>query len=462
MAPNELIELKAQLQERLDRGFIRLSVSPWGAPIFFVKKKDDTMRMCVDYNQLNKLTIKKSYPLSRIDNLFDQFCGASIFSKIDLYSGYHQLKVKETDVYKTAFRTRHYEFLVMPFTLTNAPITFMPESGREFIVNKNASNVSLVCVLMHDGKVVAYTSQQLSHMKRCFIYTDHKSLKYLLTQKELNLRQRRWVELLKDYDCMIEYHPGKANVVVDALSYRAVTDLRAMGWIYVPNDVELRQSILREAHSSLYVKAEHQLPSGLLQPVKIPLWKWERVTMFVSGLPLTPIKKDSVWVIVDRLTKSVYFLPIRKDYLLQKLAKFYVSEIVRLLDMLVFLEFCPWKNVLWFGHKGKLNLRFIRPYCILKRIGLVAYQLELPPELDRIHNVFHVFMLRWYQFDLPHIIPVEEIEVQSDLTFEEEPVQTLDRDFKVLMRKTIPLDKVLWCNHGIEEATWEPEDSIHQ
>nr|GEZ91483.1 putative reverse transcriptase domain, ribonuclease H-like domain, retroviral aspartyl protease [Tanacetum cinerariifolium] len=116
MAPIELKELKDQLQELLERGFIRPSVSPWGAPVLFVKKKDGSMRLCIDYRELNKITIRNRYPL-RIDDLFDQLQGAMHFSKIDLRSGYHQLRVKEQDISKTAFRTRygHYEFLVMPF-----------------------------------------------------------------------------------------------------------------------------------------------------------------------------------------------------------------------------------------------------------------------------------------------------------------------------------------------------------
>jgi len=134
MAPAELKELKLQLQELLDKGFIKPSISPWGAPVLFVKKKDGTMRLCIDYRQLNRVTIRNQYPLPRIDDLFDQLQGARVFSKIDLKSGYHQLKVKKEDVTKTAFRTRygHYEFLVMPFGLTNAPAAFMSLMNQVF------------------------------------------------------------------------------------------------------------------------------------------------------------------------------------------------------------------------------------------------------------------------------------------------------------------------------------------
>ena len=134
MASTELKELKIQLQELFDKGFIRPNVSPWGAPVLFLKKKDGTLRMCIDYQQIKKVTVKNKYPLTRIKYPFDQLKGAGVFSKIDLPSGYYRLRVKDVDVPKTAFRTQygHYEFLVMPFGLTNAPTAFMDLMNRVF------------------------------------------------------------------------------------------------------------------------------------------------------------------------------------------------------------------------------------------------------------------------------------------------------------------------------------------
>ncbi|GKA20997.1 retrotransposon protein, putative, ty3-gypsy subclass [Tanacetum coccineum] len=299
LAPSEMHELSNQLQELADRDFIRPSTSPGRAHVLFVKKKDESFRVCIDYRELNKLTVKNHYPLPRIDDLFDQLQGLSVYSKIDLRSGYHQLRVRDEDIPKTTFRTRygHYEFQVMPFGLTNAPAVFMdlmnrisqrfskiakslteltqknkkyiwgedqesafqllkqklcealilalPEGNDDFVVYYDASHQGLGAVLMQREKVIAYASRQLKpheenytthdlelgavvfalkiwrhymYGTKCTVFTDHKSLQHILDQKELNMRQHRWLELLADYDCEIHYHPGKANVVADALN----------------------------------------------------------------------------------------------------------------------------------------------------------------------------------------------------------------------------------------------------
>ncbi|RVW40482.1 Transposon Ty3-G Gag-Pol polyprotein [Vitis vinifera] len=435
MAPVELKELKVQLQELLDKGFIRPSVSPWGTPVLFVKKKDDSMRLCIDYRELNK---------------------------IDLRSGYHQLRVRGEDVPKTAFelddilvysRTREeheghlsivlqtlrdkqlyaklkkyavanwrrpstvteirsflglagyyrrfiegFSKIALPLTkltqkgvkfewsddcecsfqelknrLVSAPILTIPSGSGGFVVYSDASHQGLGCVLMQHGRVVAYASRQLKPYERNYPTHDLE-----LAAVELNIRQRRWIELLKDYDCIIQYHPGKANVVADALSRKSVGSLAAIRGalvanfrvqpdlvgriktlqkndsqlvqvmeevkrgskpdfvlsddeilrfgtrLCVPNDEDLKRELLEEAHCSKFaihpggtkmykdlrqnywwsgmkrdiaqfvaqylvcqqVKAEHQRPVGSLQPLAIPEWKWEHITMdFVIGLP---------------------------------------------------------------------------------------------------------------------------------------------------------------------------------
>ncbi|KAI3686167.1 hypothetical protein L1987_79840 [Smallanthus sonchifolius] len=173
LAPSEMQELASQLQELSDKGFIRPSHSPWGAPILFVKKKDGSFRMCIDYRELNKLTIKNRYPLPRIDDLFDQLQGSTCFSKIDLRSGYHQLRVQEDDIPKTAFRTRygHYEFMVMPFGLTNAPAIFMDLMNR-------------VCKPYLDKFVIVFIDDILIYSKTKADHEQHLRLVLDLLRKE--------------------------------------------------------------------------------------------------------------------------------------------------------------------------------------------------------------------------------------------------------------------------------------
>ncbi|GKA03120.1 putative reverse transcriptase domain-containing protein [Tanacetum coccineum] len=173
LAPSELEELMGQLKELQEKGFIRPSLSPWGAPILFVKKKDGSFRMCIDYRELNKLTVKNRYPLLRIDDLFDQLQGSQFFLKIDLRSGYHQLRVHKDDIPKTAFRTRygHFEFTVMPFGLTNAPTVFMDLMNR-------------VCTPYHDKFVIVFIDDILIYSKTREEHVEHLRLVLELLKKE--------------------------------------------------------------------------------------------------------------------------------------------------------------------------------------------------------------------------------------------------------------------------------------
>ncbi|GKD21226.1 putative reverse transcriptase domain-containing protein [Tanacetum coccineum] len=173
LAPSEMQELSNQLQELSDRGFIRPSTSPWGAPVLFVKKKDGSFRMCIDYWELNKLTVKNHYPLPRIDDLFDQLQGSSVYSKIDLRSGYHQLRVRDEDIPKTAFRTRyrHYEFQVMPFGLTNAPAVFMDLMNR-------------VCKPYLDKFVIVFIDDILIYSRNKEEHANHLRIILELLKKE--------------------------------------------------------------------------------------------------------------------------------------------------------------------------------------------------------------------------------------------------------------------------------------
>ncbi|KAJ0577377.1 putative nucleotidyltransferase, Ribonuclease H [Helianthus annuus] len=159
LAPSEMCELSSQLQELLDKGFIRPSISPWEAPVLFVKKKNESFRMYIDYRELNKLTIKNRYPLPRIDDLFDQLQGATCFSKIDLCSGYHQLQIQEEDITKTTFRTRYgyYEFVVMPFGLTNAHAVFMDLMNCSKA--EHAQHLRLVLELLQGNRLYAKFSK---------------------------------------------------------------------------------------------------------------------------------------------------------------------------------------------------------------------------------------------------------------------------------------------------------------
>ncbi|GJX90239.1 putative reverse transcriptase domain-containing protein [Tanacetum coccineum] len=224
LAPSEMKELSEQLKELSDKGFIRPSSSPWGAPVLFVKKKDGSFRMCIDYRELNKLTVKNRYPLPRIDDLFDQLQGSSIYSKIDLRSGYHQLRVREEDISKTAFRTRygHYEFQVMPFGLTNAPAVFMDLMNR-------------VCKPYLDKFVIVFIDDILIYSKNKQEHEEHlKIILELLKKEELYAKFSKcefWIPKVQFLGHVIDskgihVDPAKIESVKDWTSPKTPTEIR--------------------------------------------------------------------------------------------------------------------------------------------------------------------------------------------------------------------------------------------
>ncbi|GJZ98723.1 putative reverse transcriptase domain-containing protein [Tanacetum coccineum] len=224
LAPSEMKELSEQLKELSDKGFIRPSSSPWGAPVLFVKKKDGSFRMCIDYRELNKLTVKNRYPLPRIDDLFDQLQGSSVYSKIDLRSGYHQLRVREEDIPKTAFRTRygHYEFQVMPFGLTNAPAVFMDLMNR-------------VCKPYLDKFVIVFIDDILIYSKNKKEHEEHlKQILELLKKEELYAKFSKcefWIPKVQFLGHVIDSEgihvdPAKIESIKDWTSPKSPTEIR--------------------------------------------------------------------------------------------------------------------------------------------------------------------------------------------------------------------------------------------
>ncbi|GJX19133.1 putative reverse transcriptase domain-containing protein [Tanacetum coccineum] len=216
LAPSEMQELSGKLQELQGKGFIRPSHSPWGAPVFFVKKKDRSFCMCIDYRELNKITIKNRYPLPRIDDLFDQLQGACYFSKIDLRSGYHQLFMHEDDIPKTAFRMRygHFEFTIMPFGLTNAPSVFMD------LINR-------VCKPYLDKFVIVFIDDIPIYSKTKEEHEVHLRLVLELLRKEKLYAKFSKCEFWLQEVHLLGHVVNQSGIHVDPIKIKAVTNWKA-------------------------------------------------------------------------------------------------------------------------------------------------------------------------------------------------------------------------------------------
>ncbi|XP_044502571.1 uncharacterized protein LOC123223472 [Mangifera indica] len=373
------------------------------------------------------------------------------------------------------------------------------------------------------------------------------------------IQRGKWLELVKDYDMDIRYHSGKANVVVDALSMKVmlshvatslelqrdvfreqiemVTGLLARDRVCVPQDDDLRTRILMEVHSTLYtahpksmkmyqdlrridwwsgmkkvvvdfvskcmvcqqVKAEHQRPSRLLQPLSIPEWKWEEVSMdFMVRLPKVRGGFNALWVIVDRLTKLTHFIPVRDNMGTDQLGQIYIREIVKLhgvpkrivsdretrsfqLSGRVYksyqttIQMTPYETLYgrkyrsplhWdeIGERNELTSVLGREMTqqMIDQIGKVAYKLALPTNIRRIHNAFHISLLRKCLGDPSQVVKIEDVKLKDNLVYEERPARIVDRQIKILRHRKIPLLKVQWQNHQVEEAIREIEEDMRQ
>ncbi|GJW27057.1 putative reverse transcriptase domain-containing protein [Tanacetum coccineum] len=576
LAPSEIKELSDQLQGLFDKGFIRPSSSPWGAPILFVKKKDGSFQMCIDYTDLNKLTVKNHYPLPRIDDLFYQLQGSSVYSKIDLRSGYHQLKqeheeylklilelLKKEELYAkfskclagyygrfiegfskiaksmTKFTHKHAKFdwgekeeatfQLLKQKLCSAPILALPEGAENFIVYYDASHKGLG--VMQREKVIAYASRKLNIQEKN--YTTHKDLEtllanvvaYALSRKEQikPLRVRSLVmtiglnlpmqilndqaEARKAENIKSEYLGG---MIEKKLESRADETLCLKNKSWLPCFGDLRDLIMHDSHKSKYsihpgsdkmyqdlkklylwpnmkadiatyvskyltcsmVKAEHQKPSGLLIYTAILAgvpegfgYVTRLVIDFGKGwdrhLPLVEFSYNNsnhTSISVDRLFSGPRIQAERDRQksctkVRRKPLEFQVGD-------KVMLKVSLWKGVIRFGKRGKLNPRYIGPFKVLAKLGTIAYRLEFPQYLSRVHSTFHVSNLKKCLSDESLVIPLDEIQIDDKLHFVEEPMEIIDREVKRLKQSRIPIIKVRWNSRRGPKFTWERVDHI--
>ncbi|GKB24429.1 putative reverse transcriptase domain-containing protein [Tanacetum coccineum] len=469
LAPFEMRELSIQLQELLEKGFIRPSSSPWGAPVLFVKNKDGSFRMCIDYRELNKLTVKNHYPLPRIDDLFDQLQGSSVYSKIDLRSGYHQLRIKEEDIPIIAFRTwyGHFEFQVMPFGLTNAPAVFMDLMNR-------------VCKPYLDKFVIVFIDDILVYSKDEEEHEKH--LKIIL-------------ELLKKERFGVHVDPAKIEAIKSWAAPTTPTEvrqfLRLAGYyrsapiLALPKGTEdfvvycdaslkgygavlmQREEVIAYAFIQLKVHEENYTTHDLkLGAVVFALRLWRQ---YLYG---TNRKERDKPLSVRALIMTVYNdLPKQIREAQEKAMK---EENVEAENLGRFIkpifEFRPdgtrcFGNRVWFlrfvkAEHQKLSGLLQQPEIPVWKweritmdfvsglprtpsgVGPVAYTLELPEQLKGIHSTFHVLNLKKCLAEGDIVVSMDEIQLDDKLHMIEVPVEVVDREVKRLKQSRIPIVKV--------------------
>nr|GEZ67204.1 putative reverse transcriptase domain, ribonuclease H-like domain, aspartic peptidase domain protein [Tanacetum cinerariifolium] len=367
------------------------------------------------------------------------------------------------------------DFQMIKQKLCSAPMLALHEGSEDFVVYCDASHKGLGAVLMQREKVIAYASRQLKVHERNYtthdlelgsvvfarrlwrhylygtrstMFTDHKSLQHILDEKDLNMRQRRWLELLSDYDCDIRYHSDKANVVADALSRK---------------ERDVPENDLLDKLARLYLNrivARHGIPVSIICDhdgrFTSNFWKSFQkalgtdICMSTTYHPETDaefsynnsyhasIKAAPYEALYGRKCRSpVCWAEVRQKNYADRKRKPMEFEI----GDRVMLKVSPWKGVVRFDKRGKLNPRYVRPFKVLARVGKLAYKLELPQELSRVHHTFHVSNLKNCYSDEHLVMPLEGVHIDDTLQFVEEPVEIMEREIKRLKRSQIPLVK---------------------
>ncbi|XP_022637116.1 uncharacterized protein LOC106760588 [Vigna radiata var. radiata] len=350
--------------------------------------------------------------------------------------------------------------------LTSAPVLAIPDTSKPLEVFCDASYQGLGCVLMQEKRPAAYASRQLKSHERNYpthdielaavvfalktwrhylygsrfqVFSDHKSLKYLFDQKELNMRQRRWMKYLKDFDFELQYHPGKANVVADALSRKRVQ----MSALMV-KELELIEKF-RDLNLGLRLSQGHLWCSHL----KIPNDFLEEMRAGQKEDANLQQTTEKVKLIQDRMRATQ---SRQKSYKRRRPLEVEVGDHV-------FLRVSQMTGVGRVIRSKKLSPKFLGPFQITRRIEPVAYEITLPPQLANLHNVFHVSQLRKYVANPDHVLEVDDVQVREDLSLNAKPVRILDVQSKQLRGKDIRTVKVLW-NDKTNEMTWELEDEM--
>ncbi|GKB71896.1 putative reverse transcriptase domain-containing protein [Tanacetum coccineum] len=418
--------MSAKAEEQKLKDIVVVKNFSKGAPILFIKKKDSSFRMCIDYRELNKLTIKNRYPLPRIDDLFNQLQGSHYFSKIDLWSGYHQLRVHKDDILKTAFRTRygHFEFTVMLFGMTNAPAVFIDLMNR--ICRTYLDKFAIVFI----DDILIYSKTKEEHEMHLGLVLDllkKEKLYAKLSKCEFWLWEVSFLGHVINSDG-IQVDPSKIEAVKNWEAPRTLSKVYLIVPFQKSNTFdwgEEQEAVFQTLKDKLCNAPVLALPNGPKDIVSMQEALGNRFDMSTAYHPQTNGQSEhTIQTLEDMLRACVLdFLGIRM-YIFH-----WLSSHTTIVVIIV-------------GKKGKLAPRFVVPFEITERIGPVAYRLRLPEELNGVHDTFHMSNLQKCLADPSLQIPLEEIQVDAKLNFIEEPVEILEREFKKLKRSRIPIIKV--------------------